>query len=137
MGQLHPQVAARFEWAGRELLAAELDFELLRPFLLRRYPIQPISEYPPVLEDLAVAVAEDVPVERVIRTIRTSGGEILQSVELFDVYRGEQAGAGKKSLAFALAYQAADRTLESAEAEQIRTRIIRALEGELGGKVRR
>ena len=137
MGQIHPQVAARFEWSGRDVLAAELDFELLRPLLLRRYPVQSISEYPPVLEDLAVAVAEDVPVERVIRTIRSSGGAIVQSVELFDVYRGEQAGTGNKSLAFALAYQAPDRTLESTEAEAIRTRIIRALEGELGGKVRR
>ncbi len=137
MGQLHPQVAARFEWGGRDLLAAELDFELLRPHLLRRYPVHSIPDYPPVLEDLAVVVAEEVPVERVIRKIRSSGGEIVQSVQLFDVYRGEQAGAGNKSLAFALTYQAADRTLGSTEAEEIRMRIIRALEGELGGKVRR
>jgi len=137
MGQLHPQVAARFDWAGHDLLAAELDFELLRPYLLHRYPVHSISEYPPVLEDLAVVVAEDVPVEHVIQKIRSSGGEIVQFVQLFDVYRGEQAGAGNKSLAFALTYQAPDRTLGSTEAEEIRTRIIRALEGDLGGKVRR
>jgi phenylalanyl-tRNA synthetase beta chain len=137
LGQLHPQVAARFDWAGRDLLAAEIDFEQLRPYLLSRYPVHSISEYPPVLEDLAVVVAEDTPAEQVVQVIRSSGGEILQTIELFDVYRGEQAGAGKKSLAFALAYQAPDRTLGSAEAEAIRTRIIRAFEGELGGKVRR
>jgi phenylalanyl-tRNA synthetase beta chain len=137
MGQLHPQVAARFEWTGCDLLAAEIEFELLRPHLLSRYSVRSISEYPPVLEDLAVVVAEDTPAEQVVQVIRTSGGDIVQSVGLFDVYRGEQVGAGKKSLAFSLTYQAPDRTLGSAEAEEIRTRIIRALEGELGGKVRR
>ncbi|MBN2083884.1 MAG: phenylalanine--tRNA ligase subunit beta [Anaerolineales bacterium] len=137
MGQLHPQTAARYEWAGRDLLAAEINFEALRPHLLQRYAVAPISDYPPVLEDLAVVVAEDMPAERVIQTIRTAGGDIVRRVRLFDVYRGEQAGAGMKSLAFSLAYQAPDRTLSSAEAAEIRTRIINALEKDLGGKVRR
>jgi phenylalanyl-tRNA synthetase beta chain len=136
-GQLHPQTAARYEWAGRDLLAAEIEFEPLRPHLLKRYAVQPISDYPPVLEDLAVAVAEDVPAERVIETIRSAGGGILKRVRLFDVYRGEQVGAGMKSLALSLTYQAPDRTLSSAEATEIRGRIIQALEGDLGGKVRR
>jgi phenylalanyl-tRNA synthetase beta chain len=137
MGLLHPLVAGRFEWAGRDLLAAEIGFELLRPHLLQRFPVLSISDYPPVLEDLAVVVAEDMPAIKVVQAIRTAGGGILQSVRLFDVYRGGQVGAGKKSLAFSLAYQAPDRTLSSAEAEEIRTRVIRALETQLGGKVRK
>ncbi len=137
LGQLHPQTAARYEWAGRDLLAAEIDFEALRSQLLQRYAVAPISDYPPVLEDLAVSVAEEIPADKVIQTIRAAGGEILKRIRLFDVYRGEQAGAGMKSLAFSLAYQAPDRTLSSAEAAEIRSRIIGALEGDLGGKVRR
>ena len=137
LGQLHPQTAAHYEWAERDLLAAEIDFEALRPHLLLRYAVAPITDYPPVLEDLAVSVAEEVPADTVIRTIRAAGGEILKRIRLFDVYRGEQAGAGMKSLAFSLSYQAPDRTLSSTEAEEIRSRIIRALEGDLGGKVRR
>jgi phenylalanyl-tRNA synthetase beta chain len=137
LGQLHPQTAAHYEWAGRDLLAADIDFEALRPYLLQRYAIAPITDYPPVLEDLAVSVAEDVPADQVIRTIRAAGGEILKRIRLFDVYRGEQAGAGMKSLAFSLSYQAPDRTLASSEAAEIRSRIIAALEGDLGGKVRR
>jgi phenylalanyl-tRNA synthetase beta chain len=137
LGQLHPQTAAHYEWAERELLAAEIDFEALRPHLLKRYAVAPVSEYPPVLEDLAVAVAEETTAERVIQIIQTAGGGILRRVRLFDVYRGEQAGAGMKSLAFSLSYQAPDKTLSSTEAAEIRDRIIRALEGDLGGKVRR
>ncbi len=137
LGQLHPQTAAHYEWAGRDLLAAEIDFEAMRPHLLQRYAVAPITDYPPVLEDLAVSVAEDVPADKVIQILRAAGGEILKRIRLFDVYRGEQAGAGMKSLAFSLSYQAPDRTLSSAEAAEIRSRIIAALEGDLGGKVRR
>jgi phenylalanyl-tRNA synthetase beta chain len=78
-----------------------------------------------------------MPADRVIQTIRAAGGDIVRRIRLFDVYRGEQAGAGMKSLAFSLAYQAPDRTLSSVEAAEIRDRIIAALEGDLGGKVRR
>jgi phenylalanyl-tRNA synthetase beta chain len=137
LGQLHPRTAARFEWPGKDLLAAEIDFELLRPLLLGRYAAASISEFPPVLEDLAVSVPEDLTAEKVIAAIRSAGGPLLQRIRLFDVYRGEQAGAGNKSLAFSLTYQAPDKTLSSAEAADIRNRIIRALEGDLGGKVRR
>jgi phenylalanyl-tRNA synthetase beta chain len=137
LGQLHPQTAARYEWPGCDLLAAEIDFEQLRPHLLKRYAVPAISDFPPVLEDLAVVVAEDTPVQRVIETIRTAGGGLLRRIRLFDVYRGEQVGAGMKSLAFSLTYQAPDKTLANTEATEIRGRIIQALEGALGGKVRR
>jgi phenylalanyl-tRNA synthetase beta chain len=137
LGQLHPQTAARYEWAERDLLAAEIDFAALRPHIHKRYAVEPISEYPPVLEDLAVVVPEEMPADRVIQTARSAGGELLKRVRLFDVYRGEQAGAGMKSLAFSLMYQASDRTLSSAEAAEIRSRVIRALETDIGGKVRR
>jgi phenylalanyl-tRNA synthetase beta chain len=137
LGRIHPLTAERYDWPGKSLLAAEIDFELLRPHLPQRYPVQPFSDFPPVLEDLAVSVPEDMPAERVIRAVRQAGGAIVKRIRLFDVYRGEQAGAGCKSLAFSLTYQASDRTLSSTEAAEIRGRIIRALETELGGKVRR
>jgi phenylalanyl-tRNA synthetase beta chain len=137
LGQLHPQTAARYEWPERNLLGAEIEFELLRPHLQKRYGVQPLSDFPPVLEDLAVVVPEDVPADRVAQTIRSAGGEILKRIRLFDVYRGAQAGEGMKSLALSLTYQASDRTLASTEAAEIRGRIIKALEGDLGGKVRR
>ncbi len=69
------------------------------------YEIQPVSAFPPVLEDLAVIVDEGVPAGRVEQVIRQAGGQALTGLRLFDVYRGEQAGPGKKSLAYSLSYQ--------------------------------
>ena len=57
-------------------------------------------------------------------------------MRLFDIYRGEQIGAGKKSMAYSLTYQAPDRTLTDAEAAKVRQRIVQALEKELGAKLR-
>ncbi len=82
-------------------------------------------------------VDETVPAARVEEMIRQGGGKMLAAVRLFDVFRSEALGAGKKSLAYSLTYQAAERTLTDADAAQIRQRIIRRLEQELGAKLRR
>jgi len=84
------------------------------------------------LEDLALIVDEAVPAEQVADEIRQAGGATLSSVRLFDVYRGDQVGSGKKSLAYGLTYQASDRTLTDQEAAQIRQRIVRRLDETLG-----
>jgi phenylalanyl-tRNA synthetase beta chain len=136
-GELHPQTVANLQLDGKTVLAAEIDFEKLRPFLNRRHTIQSIPTFPAVLEDLAVILADELPERTVEETIRRAGGELLTDVRLFDVYRGEQIGREKKSLAFSLAYQAPDRTLTNAEATAIRERIMQALEKDLGGKIRK
>ena len=68
--------------------------------------------------------------------IRQTGGKTVSSVRLFDVYRGDQIGAGKKSLAYSLAYQATDKTMTDAEAAAIRNKIVKRLEQEIGAKLR-
>ena len=73
---------------------------------------------------------------RVEQVIRQAAGNTLAALRLFDAYRGEQIEPGKKSLAFGLTYQALDRTLTDSEALQIRQRIIRRLDQELGAKIR-
>jgi phenylalanyl-tRNA synthetase beta chain len=92
--------------------------------------------FPPVLEDLAVVVDEGVPAGEVENVMRQAGGELLAEVRLFDVYRGEPIPSGKKSLAFSLVAQAPDRTLTDAEAARLRSRVVQALEKELGAKLR-
>jgi phenylalanyl-tRNA synthetase beta chain len=95
-----------------------------------------VSEFPPILEDIAVIVDENLPADRVEALIRQTGGKMLAAVRLFDVFRSEQIGAGKKSLAYALTYQSLEGTLTDKDAAQIRSRIIRRLEQELGAKLR-
>ncbi|MFN4292942.1 MAG: phenylalanine--tRNA ligase subunit beta [Thermoflexales bacterium] len=136
-GELHPRV--REAWglpADRPTLVADFDLEALRRAVARDYAIRDLPRFPATIEDLAIVVDEAVPAAAVARTIRQAGGALLRDVRLFDVYRGEQIGSGKKSLAYSLTYQAEDRTLTEKDVEKLRAKIIRAVEGQLGATVR-
>jgi phenylalanyl-tRNA synthetase beta chain len=95
-----------------------------------------VPEFPPVLEDIAIIVDESVSASRIENLIRESGGAALGHLRLFDMYRGAQIEAGKKSLAYSLTYQAADKTMTDAEAASVRKRIVKRLEEELGAVLR-
>ncbi|MEJ2598838.1 MAG: hypothetical protein P8Z00_10925 [Anaerolineales bacterium] len=135
-GELNPLVLERFELPSAPLLAAELDLRVLMPLRPDRFEVQPVPAYPPALEDLAVIVEEGLPASRVKEVIQQAAGGTVTEVELFDVYRGEQIGPGKKSLAYSLTYQSLDHTLTDQELVQTRQRIIRRLEQELGAHLR-
>ncbi len=135
-GELHPLVKERFDLGPAPVVCAELELSALLAAAPARFETASVSSYPPVLEDIAVVVDESLPAEQVAALIRQTGGRLLVGLRLFDVFRGEQIGAGKKSLAYALTYQAPDHTLNEKEAAQIRQRIIRRLEQELGAKLR-
>lgn len=133
-GELHPLVKGKYEVGDLPVIVAEFDLEKLRG-LSPTYEIVPVSEFPPVYEDIAVIVDESAPAARVEALIRQTGGKTVTDVRLFDVYRGEQIGAGKKSLAYSLTYQS-DRTMTDAEAAAIRNKIVKRLEYEVGAKLR-
>jgi len=133
-GELHPLIKEKYELGDSPVLVAEFDLDTLRG-VNPTYGIIPVPEFPPVYEDIAVIVDESVLAERVESLIRQTGGRTVTNVKLFDVYRGDQIRAGKKSLAYSLTYQA-DKTLTDAEAAAIRTKIVKRLEYELGAKLR-
>jgi phenylalanyl-tRNA synthetase beta chain len=118
------------------VLAAELYLDIIFPAIPQRFEVSPVPAFPPVLEDLAVVVDESIPAEQVDRLIRQAGGRTVTSLRLFDVYRGDQVGPGKKSLAYSLTYQNPERTLTDAEVAGIRQRIVRRLEQEYGARLR-
>jgi phenylalanyl-tRNA synthetase beta chain len=135
-GELHPLVKEKYELGDSPILVAEFDLDALRAAEGPAYGIVPVADFPPVYEDIAVIVDESVAAARVEGLIRQTGGRSVSAVRLFDVYRGEQIGAGKKSLAYNLTYQATDKTLTDAEAAQIRNKIVKRLEQEVGAKLR-
>jgi phenylalanyl-tRNA synthetase beta chain len=135
-GELHPAVAERFGMKGVRILVAELSLATLTAQVSDRHISTAVPTFPPVREDIAVIVNDDVPAAKVSELVRTAGGSMLTAVTLFDVYRGEQIGSGKKSLAFSLTYQAQDRTLTDADATKLRERIVRALHDGLGATLR-
>ena len=134
-GEIHPLVKERYELGASPVLAAEFDLQALMS-AQGGFALTPVAGFPPVYEDIAVIVDESVAAARVEGLIRQTGGRSVSAVRLFDVYRGEQIGAGKKSLAYSLTYQAPDKTLTDAEAAQIRNRIVKRLAQEVGAKLR-
>jgi phenylalanyl-tRNA synthetase beta chain len=133
-GELHPLVKEKYEVGDAPVIVAEFDLAELRA-ISPSYGVVPVSEFPPVYEDIAVIVDESVPAARVEALIKQTGGKTVTNVRLFDVYRGEQIGAGKKSLAYSLTYQS-DKTMTDAEAAAIRNKIVKRLEYEVGAKLR-
>lgn len=135
-GEVHPQVRAQYDWPAGPLLAAWFDLPRLLDAAPARYPTQPVPAFPPALEDLALVVDETLPAGKVARLIAEAGGKMVTGVRLFDVYRSPQIGPGKKSLAYSLTYQSAERTLTDKDVAAVRQRIIRRLEQDLGATLR-
>lgn len=133
IGEIHPQVAERFD-IGREVAMFEIDLGALLPHVPEIVHFQPVSSYPAVEEDLAIVVAEDVPAGRALELIRASN--LVAGVTVFDVYSGDPIPAGKKSLAFAISYQSEAKTLSDADVAKERRRIVERLQRELGAELR-
>jgi phenylalanyl-tRNA synthetase beta chain len=139
MGELHPQVRKQFDWPASfraEIMTADIDLAALLQLIPALYQTEPIPTLPPVLEDLAIVVDENIPADRVADIIRQSGGKVVTEVHLFDVYRDEKIGTGKKSLAYSLTYQAVNKTFSDKDVAGMRARIVRRLDQELSAVLR-
>ena len=142
---LHPGKAARTRegWVG-ELHpglyegvwgAFELDFDALVEAAADSPQYQDVITYPPVKQDLAFAVDEDVAAGDLVDAARETVPE-LREMTPFDVYRGEQVGAGRKSIAFRVEFQSPERTLTDDEAAALRQNIVEALRSKFGAELR-
>jgi phenylalanyl-tRNA synthetase beta chain len=135
-GELHPVLRERFNLPAQAVLLGEFDLDALLVHASPMFSVRSPSRYPAVIQDLAVIVDDPVPAERVYALIRQTGGDLLQRAVLFDVYRGEPIPSGRKSLAYALTFQAMDRTLSDADASKIRDKIVNRLRHEIGAELR-
>lgn len=136
MGEVHPIIRGRFDLNESAVAACDLDLAALMQARPVGWALAPLPAFPPVLEDLALIVDDNLPADRVEAVIRDAGGEWIAGIRLFDVYRGSPIEAGHKSLAYGLTYQAAERTLTDAEVRQVRERIVTRLKEELGARLR-
>jgi phenylalanyl-tRNA synthetase beta chain len=142
---LHPGKAARIEsgWVGEvhpSLLPGWSAFELDLETLFARVPdaveYEDVITFPPVKQDLAFVVPEEVTAGALVEAAREAAGPELREMRAFDVYRGEQAGEGRKSLAFGVVFQSAERTLSDEDAAALRARIVEALAERFGAELR-
>jgi phenylalanyl-tRNA synthetase beta chain len=130
VGELHPSLLEG-TWG-----VFELDLDSLVEQSREAAEFEDVSTYPEVRQDLAFVVDEDVPAAAILAAIRAAAGSELRSVAPFDEYRGEQIGAGKRSLAFRVAFGSAERTLTDEDAAALRGQIVEALAAQFGAELR-
>jgi phenylalanyl-tRNA synthetase beta chain len=136
VGQLHPAVAERFDLTSAPVVFAELDFDA---FVKAGQPLMKVetpSRFPPADRDISFFVDESTAHTNLQAAIREAAGDLLEHVELFDVFRGGTVPPGRKSLAFSLRYRAGDRTLEDDEVGAAHGRVEEALRTRFGAEVR-
>jgi phenylalanyl-tRNA synthetase beta chain len=141
-GELHPRVIAAFGLPPRTS-AMELDLSVIETAAAALGPVgaPAISPYPVATQDVALLVPESVPAADVEAALVEGVGQseyqgLLEEVRLFDVYTGEQAGPGRKSLAYALRFRAPDRTLTVEETTAARDAAVEEAARRLGAVLR-
>ena len=136
VGELHPNVIENYELPGRAV-AMKLDLQALaqtnRP--VKQY--QGLPKFPTVERDLAVLVQQEVLAADMLAIIQKAAGNLLQETEIFDLYQGSQVPEGYKSVAFAMKFQAPDRTLTDEEINDKMQRIIKSLAAQTGAELRK
>ena len=132
-GELHPKVIEELG-LPRRTCVMELDLDAVP--LPDSRPAPSISAYPPVLQDVALVVPDDVPAADLATSLREGGGELVEDVALFDVYTGDQVGEGKRSLAYKLRFRASDRTLTVEEATAARDAAVAVAKDRFGAALR-
>jgi phenylalanyl-tRNA synthetase beta chain len=135
LGRLKKEITAKFG-IEEEVFAAELNLSLLSGKWDKAKRFTPLIRFPSVTRDLAFVVEEHLPQSQVEDAIRKAGGSSLAGVALFDLYTGDQIGAGRKSLAYALEFQPKDRTMTDGEVNEIIAGIIRHVAATCGATVR-
>ena len=139
LGQLHPRLVEAYDLQvenDQPVLIADFDLEALLAHVPDGHVVRSVPRYPPVQQDIALVVDETVPADRVEALILQTGQPLVTSAVLFDVFRGEQIGAGKKSLAYSLTFQSEESTLTDKVVAKQQTKIVKRLESELGAKLR-
>jgi len=134
-GELHPRAAAALDLPSRTC-AAEIDLSALMARAGGPVQGEPVSTFPAAAQDVALVVADDVPAASVEAALRAGAGDLLESVRLFDVYAGDQIGAGRRSLAYTMRFRAPGRTLTADEATAARESAVAEAARRVGAVLR-
>jgi len=134
IGQLHPDVQDTYDLS--ETYCFELDIMGLIADYNREIDYKPLPKYPAMQRDISIVVANELPASNLITTIEEQAGSLLENLKLFDVYRSEQLGADKKSIALSLTYRSNERTLTDDEVTELHEKVVDALHSAYGAERR-
>jgi phenylalanyl-tRNA synthetase beta chain len=132
-GQLHPAVIER-SGLPNGTCAVELNLDAIP--LAEALPAPAVSPFPAVFQDLSLVVPSHVPAQAVADAVREGAGDLLEDLQLFDVFTGPQVGEDRKSLTFALRFRAPDRTLTEDDATAARDAAVRRAAEAVGAELR-
>lgn len=135
IGELHPDVLENYELPNRAV-AMEINLTVFAELAGQPHKYRSLPRFPGIERDLALIVRQDVPVRDIISVIKKFGGQYLQEIKLFDVYRGEQVKEGCHSMAFTLKFHAEDRTLTDQEVSMAVPAVSEALSRKFGAELR-
>ncbi|ETZ97668.1 ferredoxin-fold anticodon binding domain protein [Mycobacterium kansasii 732] len=133
-GQLHPAVIER-TGLPKGTCAIELNLDAIP--VVKSLPAPRVSPFPAVFQDVSLVVSADVPAQVVADAVREGAGELLEDIQLFDVFTGPQIGEARKSLTFALRFRAPDRTLTEDDASAARDAAVQLAAERVGALLRR
>lgn len=133
IGQMHPKFAKDMAIGNTVALEILLDDILVEENGLKYHPI---NKFPTITRDLAIVCKKDIPADTILKLIKQTGKKTLTSLELFDVYTGENVAEDEKSLAFKLKFEDPTKTLETAEVDKLVSQILNRLDREIGAKLR-
>lgn len=135
LGEVHPAVRERFDLPKRAVVA-ELNLQTLLTYAKPMGEMKPLPRFPAMQRDLALVMEESVAAGPLMSAMRKAAGNLLESIEMFDVYRGIQVGLGKKSIAFSLTFRAADRTLTNEEVQKAMDKVQNVCASKFGAILR-
>lgn len=135
IGQIEQSVAKNFDIKNKVYML-EIDCEAMSAVVSMDKHFKTIPRYPSILRDISIVIDKNVSNAGIIDSIRTNAGGLLKKVQLIDRYRGGQISEGKTSLTYRLEYQNTDRTLEDKEVQEAHSRLLRALQDDLGAVLR-
>jgi phenylalanyl-tRNA synthetase beta chain len=135
LGRIHPRIIEEYGLSQPAFLM-EIDLQSLAKCVNSNIIFKVLPKFPAMERDLALVLPLEIQPNDVIEHIKELGGELVEQVELFDVYQGEQVPDGMRSLAFSLTYRAKDRTLNEAEVSLIQNELLKKLNQIYGAKIR-
>lgn len=134
-GELHPDVLENYD-LNQRVYVAEIDIDLVFENLNNSKVYNPLPKYPATTRDIALLVKDEVFVKQIEDIIKANGSDILESYQLFDVYKGAQIEEGHKSIAYSITYRSKDKTLTDEDVAKVHDKIVSELSEKLNANLR-
>ena len=135
VGEVHPNLNENYS-IDTQVYVAEVNLDILYKHSNTEKHYKALPKFPAVTRDIALLVDDRLLVGEIDKTIKKAGGNLIEKINLFDIYKGKQIPEGKKSIAYAIVYRDENKTLKDAEVNKVHDKILRALEFKLGAQLR-